>query len=78
MREFSPPAMKGKNIKTLVLTVHTYDTQIELGTMSNQVTQLLKDHPDLEPYHNMYLLVTRGYNLGIAYGRQQEATMVQL
>lgn len=78
VREFSTPAMKGKQIKTLVLTVHTYDTQTELDTMSDKVTQLLKDHPDLEPYHNMYLLVTRGYNLGIAYSRQQEASIIQL
>lgn len=77
-REFSPPANKGQPIKQLVVDVHTYDTGVDLEAMSDQVSSLLREHSDVAGYTHIYLSVSNGYNLGIAFVRKYQTNYIEL
>lgn len=76
--ESSHPAFKGRTFKTLIINVHTGNPDIDLEKMSDEVTTLVREHPDAAGFNNVYLVVSTGFNLGIAHLTHQESTFIQL
>lgn len=76
--ESSHPAFKDQTFKTLIINVHTSNTDTDLEKVSDEITSLVKEHPDAKTYNNVYLVVYTGFNLGIAYSTRQETTFFQL
>lgn len=76
--ESSHPAFKGQTFRTLVITVHTTDSDVDLEKMSDEVTVIVREHPDATSFNNVLLVVSTGFNLGIAHSTRQETTYIQL
>lgn len=77
-REFTPPANKGQPIKQLIVDVHTYDTDVDLEAMSDEITLLLRNQPNVANYTHIYLSASNGYNLGIAHFKKYHINLIKL
>lgn len=76
--ESSHPAFKDQTFKTLIINVHTNNPDTDLEQASDEITTLVREHPDAKSFSNVYLVVFTGFNLGIAHSTRQETTFFQL
>ncbi|MCW8857866.1 MAG: RDD family protein [Kangiella sp.] len=60
------PSMGGVKQKNLVMTIHSFDTDIELDKAAKQIADLIKEHPQTQLFQNVSIIISTGWNLGMA------------